>query len=139
MDQQSQSIEVEEIRLQYNLQEDRLLLSDHFTLPVISVFLRAFFKLMKSYDYPVLFIDLDGLSGLDSAGVTALQYLKNELQKKGIELIYNSALKISASSTARVPTTSPTVNAIQLQSRIRSMAPSSTMLHPFTREQPSVM
>ncbi len=86
MGEQNHIIKQQDAFLQYRLDEDRLWLYDALTLPVVSLFIPALFKLLRGYDSPVLYVDLNGLMALDSAGVTALQYLKSELKRRNIEV-----------------------------------------------------
>lgn len=84
MEVQNHIIEVKNTLLQYRLDDDKLRLFDSLTLPVVSLFLPAVFKLIRKYDFPVLYVDLEGVVELDSAGVTAIQYLESKLKSRHI-------------------------------------------------------
>jgi ABC-type transporter Mla MlaB component len=72
--------------LQYQLSGHQLFLINNLVLPELSGFLPSMMDKLRKYPYEQLQIELDDLENIDSAGVTALEYLKNKIEEKGIDV-----------------------------------------------------
>jgi phospholipid/cholesterol/gamma-HCH transport system permease protein len=63
---------------------DRLFLEGAFTLPVVQSFLKRILPYLKKREYAELHIDLEGIEQMDSAGVSALQYIDAYCKRQDI-------------------------------------------------------
>lgn len=70
----------------YKLQNDTLELKGRFTIKEINEILHEIEKALGEFNNPKLIIDLDQVTFIDSAGVTAIFYLHDNMTKKGINV-----------------------------------------------------
>lgn len=70
----------------YRLENQTLYLAGELRLKLVPVFIRKVVKRIKAQKTEDFVFNLDGLKNIDSAGVTALFYVKKELEKAGIQL-----------------------------------------------------
>jgi phospholipid/cholesterol/gamma-HCH transport system permease protein len=70
----------------YRIDDNTLYLTSNLYLPVVTVFTRKVLKELRSLKLKNLVIDLNKLEDIDSAGVTSLFYVKNNLQGSGVEV-----------------------------------------------------
>jgi len=76
----------EDSDLQYHLSGHQLFLINNLVLSELSSFLPSLMHKLRNYPYEQIQIELDDLKNIDSAGVTALEYLKNKIEGKGIDV-----------------------------------------------------
>jgi phospholipid/cholesterol/gamma-HCH transport system permease protein len=101
--------------LQYHLTGHQLFLIDELVIGEVSTFLTDIQRKLHNYAYEELVVHLDDLTNIDSAGVTALEHLKDKLASKGVHVSFSGgsesvqnkmklfASGLSSTSTAERP------------------------------------
>lgn len=76
----------EDTKLRYRLNRDTLEIEGDLIFQYVAGFLQFYNRELSAYSGNVLFINLDALELLDSGGVTAIRFVKNKLEEKGVEV-----------------------------------------------------
>jgi phospholipid/cholesterol/gamma-HCH transport system permease protein len=76
--------------LKYTLTDETFVLENGLDISQVGVFYQEVAQLLENYPHNTLYIDLYLVNHIDSAGIIALELLKNKLNDRGVETTYSN-------------------------------------------------